>query len=61
MATILTNITSVLTSVLSMVTSTFTSLTAIDLFMALVYLGIAPGLIYLTIRIIKRFTGRRKI
>ena len=58
---ILSNVGTVLTSLLTMISSTFTSLTDIPLFTTLVYLAIAPGLIYLTVRIIKKFTGRRKI
>ena len=58
---ILSNIGSVLTSLLTMVGDTFTALTDIPLFTTLVYLAIAPGLIWLTVKIIKKFTGRRKI
>ena len=58
---ILSNVGSVLTSLLEMIGDTFTALTDIPLFTTLVYLAIAPGLIWLTVRIIKKFTGRRKI
>lgn len=61
MATIITNVGTVLTGLLGWVGDVFTALTAIDLFMFLILVPISIGLIYLAIRIIKKFTGKRKI
>ena len=61
MATIISNVGTVLNGLLGWVGDVFTALTKIDLFMFLILIPISVGLIYLAIRIIKKFAGKRKI
>lgn len=61
MSTIISNVGTVLTGLLGWVGDVFTALTEIDLFMFLILIPISVGLIYLAIRIIKKFAGKRKI
>lgn len=61
MADIITNVGSVLTGILGWIPQVATALLEIDLIMFLIYLAVAGTTVFGVVKLVKRFTGKRRI